>query len=277
MNEPPAAIQLSNVCVTLGRTTVLDGVTADIPRGELTAIIGPNGAGKTTLLRVILGDVPYAGTAVLAPVNGSRPRIGYVPQRLDFDRGAPITVADLLCCNLQVRPLWLGYTRKASAVARRALERVGIGHLLTRPLGKLSGGELQRALLATALLESPDILLLDEPVAGVDVAGRESFCDILAELQAQTGSTMLMVSHDLSVVNEHADFVICLNQRVYCQGRTFDTLTADNLEAIYGTRSVLYHHHDAHEGAGHTHPAHEHGHDHRMPNRRRDGERPAEA
>ncbi len=259
------AIHLSGIDVQLGRTSILHNIEALIPRGELTAVIGPNGAGKTTFLRVILGDVPYTGSVTLAPVDGHAPRIGYVPQQLDFDRGAPITVADFLCCDRQRRPLWLGHARSARAAAHRELERIGVGRLIDQPLGTLSGGETQRVLLAMALLIEPDILLLDEPVAGVDVAGQEHFCDVLAEMQSRTGCSMVMVSHDLSVVNEHADYVICLNQRVFCQGRTFDTLTAENLGAIYGTRAVLYHHHAPHEGAEHSHPAHEHGHKHETP------------
>ncbi len=261
MSDSDAAIRLTNVRVVFGKTAILEGVDAVVPRNRLTAILGPNGAGKTTLLRAILGDVAFSGSVELTPVRGRPPTIGYVPQNLDFDRGAPITVADFLCSDRQRRPLWLGQSGRARSAAAGTLERVGVARLLDHPLGKLSGGELQRVLLAMALLISPDILLLDEPVAGVDVAGRENFCDVLAELQERTGCTMVMVSHDLSVVTEHAGYVICLNRRVYCQGDTFDTLTAENLEAIYGTRSVLYHHHAPHEGAGHAHPASGHGHD----------------
>jgi zinc transport system ATP-binding protein len=260
------AIALRDVSVRLGGQTILSDVNADFPAGEMSALIGPNGAGKTTLLRVILGQVPYEGTVRLAPTSrrvypGGLPRIGYVPQTLDFDRGAPIRVLDLLAAALQRRGLWLGVRRSARRNAKAALDMIGAADLLDRRLGRLSGGELQRVLLAMALLDEPDILLLDEPVAGVDLAGMGMFCDILGRLQREMHCTMVLVSHDLSVVTEHASYVVCLNKRVYCEGRTVDTLTAANLRAIYGERAALYHHVHAHEGAGHSRAVHDH-HDH---------------
>jgi zinc transport system ATP-binding protein len=125
---------------------------------------------------------------------------------------------------------------------------------------------LQRVLLALAVMQSPRILLLDEPVAGVDLAGRGMFCDVVGALQRSLSCTVVLVSHDLSVVTEHASYVVCMNRRVFCEGRTIDTLTADNLQAIYGPGAALHHHVHAHEGAGHSHPtdAHPdyHGHSH---------------
>jgi zinc transport system ATP-binding protein len=188
----PAAISLRDVTVRLGGQPILTGVSADFPAGELTALIGPNGAGKTTLLKVLLNQVPYAGEVRFGPINGRSPRIGYVPQSLDFDRGAPIRVVDLLASAVQRRALWLGIGRSSRRAAEAALARIGAANLLDRPLGRLSGGELQRVLLALALLDRPDILLLDEPVAGVDLAGVGMFCDILAQLQADLKCTMVL-------------------------------------------------------------------------------------
>lgn len=261
MSRPPA-VSLRDVVVRAGSYTILSGVSADIPAGELVALIGPNGAGKTTLLRVILRQVPFNGSLRIADVNGRPPRIGYVPQSLDFDRGAPIRVLDLLAGEMKRRPLWLGIGRAARARAAAILERIGAGRLLNRPLGRLSGGELQRVLLALALLDDPDILLLDEPVAGVDLAGLGMFCDILGELHRERPCTLVLVSHDLSVVTQHASYVVCMNRRVFCQGRTVDTLTAENLTAIYGPLAALHHHVHTHEGAGHSHPAPDHPDDH---------------
>ncbi len=264
--RPPAAITLRDVGVQIGSLSILENVTADFPAGELTALIGPNGAGKTTLLKVLLRQIEFTGQVQFAPINGRPPKIGYVPQTLEFDRGAPIRVVDLLASQAQRRALWLGIGRSARHAAEASLARIGAAGLLDRQLGRLSGGELQRVLLGLALLDKPDILLLDEPVAGVDLAGVGMFCDVLAQLQRETHCTMILVSHDLSVVTEHASYVVCINQQVYCQGRSVDTLTPENLQAIYGPLAALHHHHYSHEGAGHSHPTHDHpdhhGHHH---------------
>ncbi|MCK6455887.1 MAG: metal ABC transporter ATP-binding protein [Phycisphaerae bacterium] len=265
----PAAITLRGVCVRLGGQSILSDVSAEIPAGELTALIGPNGAGKTTLLRVLLNQVPYVGRVEFRGASNARPRIGYVPQTLDFDRGAPIRVVDFLACGSQRRALWLGIARSVRRAAIAALEQIGAAGLIDRRLGQLSGGELQRVLLAMALLREPEILLLDEPVAGVDLAGRGMFCDVVGTLQRRLRCTVVLVSHDLSVVTEHASYVICMNRTIHCQGRTVDTLTAENLRTIYGPTAALHHHVHAHEGARHSHPTHahpdHHGHEHAGP------------
>ena len=253
--HPPVAgfaLRLQNVSVTLGGATILANVSFEPAVGKLTAIIGPNGAGKSTLLRAILGLVPYTGTIERGrAADGRLLRVGYVPQRLEFDRGMPLSVLDFLCCGLQRRPLWLGHRRKARRIAAEVLARVGGSGWEGHPVGKLSGGEMQRVLLAMALADQPDILLLDEPVAGVDIAGEQLFCDLLGSLQHEGCYTMLLVSHDLSIVTEHAEYVVCLNQRIHCQGATVETLTAENLRALYHSDVALYGHAGAHEGHAH--------------------------
>ena len=252
-----AAIRFSDVSVTLGGHPILAQVTCRFPRGELSAVIGPNGAGKTTLLRAILGLFPHTGEIEISRRPDGKPlRVGYVPQTLDFDRGMPLTVLDFLGCGLQRRPIWLGYTRNTRRTAGEQLERVGGAGGEHRRLGKLSGGELQRVLLAMALAGRPDVLLLDEPVAGVDVAGEQLFCDLLGSLQRDDRYTMLLVSHDLSIVTEHARYVVCLNQTVQCQGRTVETLTAENLRGLYHHDVGLYAHAGEHEGHAHDHAEH---------------------
>jgi zinc transport system ATP-binding protein len=191
------------------------------------------------------------------------PPIGYVPQRLDFDRGMPITVLDFLAMATQIIPVWFGVRPTEKERALRFLKRVQADHLAKQQLGKLSGGELQRVQLALALQSEPQILLLDEPVAGVDVAGEHLFCDLLDEVRKESKLTMVMVSHDLSVVSRHAEHVICLNRRLECTGPTPMVLNASNLQAIYGPHAGLY----DHEGAGgHGHPhSHAHHHHHHHP------------
>lgn len=254
IGAPRFALRLRNVNVTLDGRAILCDVSVEPALGKLNAIIGPNGAGKTTLLRAILGLVPYTGVIEFGRTGTGRPvRIGYVPQRLDFDRAMPLSVLDFLCSGLQRRPLWLGYFARARGIAREALARVGGSGWESKPLGRLSGGEMQRILLAMALSTKPDVLLLDEPVAGVDVAGEGMFCDLLGSLQQEGHYTMLMVNHDLSIVTRHADYIICLNQTVHCQGNTVETLTAENLRSLYKHDVALFGHSHVHEGHAH-HP-----------------------
>lgn len=253
------ALRLTDVSVTLGGRSILENVTFEPAVGQLNAIIGPNGAGKTTLLRAILGLVPYTGRIEWGRNSSGRPmRAGYVPQRLDFDRGIPMTVMDFMCAGLQRRPIWLGHRRQARQLAEACLERVGSKGWSSKPIGRLSGGELQRVLLAMALSGNPEILLLDEPVSGVDVTGEELFCDLLGSLHGDCRYTMLLVSHDLSIVTRHAQYVLCLNKTVKCSGRTVETLTAGNLKALYEQEVALYAHTGEHEGHSHGH-THHHG------------------
>ncbi len=255
---PNFALRLTDLSVTLGGVRILSNVSFTPAVGKLNAIIGPNGAGKTTLLRAILGLIPCTGRIEIGKRADGRPlRLGYVPQHLDFDHGMPMSVIDFLCCGLQHRPLWLGHSSHARNIARQQLERVGGSGWENHRLGKLSGGEMQRVLLAMALTTDPDILLLDEPVAGVDISGEQLFCDLLGSLQKEGRYTMLLVSHDLSIVTEHAHYILCLNQTVQCQGATVETLTAENLRALYKYDVALYGHTGTHEGHSHG-PMHDH-------------------
>ncbi len=248
-------LSIRNLTVRRGGTEILCGVDADIRCGEVTALIGPNGAGKTTLLLAILGQVPYTGEIRFCRSGEhgcGAPRIGYVPQHLPFERETPLTVLDFFAISSQRRPVFLGISAAARRSAAEDLGRAGVAHLLDRPLGKLSGGELQRVLFALALRDSPDILLLDEPVSGVDVAGGEQFCEFLSQVHRGSRFGLLLVSHDLSMVTRHADHVICLNRRIVCQGATTEVLTAENLAAMYGEDAHLFRHGHA-DGHGHIH------------------------
>jgi zinc transport system ATP-binding protein len=248
-------LEIRDLSVRAGGTEILSGIHADIRCGEVTALIGPNGAGKTTLLLAILGLVPYSGRIRFcrAEEHGKgSPRIGYVPQRIDLDRNAPLTVLDFFALSSQRLPVFLGRSRKTRSDAETALRRGKADHLIDRPLGKLSGGELQRVLLALALRGNPDILLLDEPVSGVDVTGEELFCDFLDQMHRESGFSLLLVSHDLSVVARHADRVICLNRSIVCQGATTEVLTPETLSAMYGSDAHLFSHGHS-DGHGHLH------------------------
>lgn len=232
------AVRFENVTVERDGISILDGVTASVPTGSCTAIIGPNGSGKTTLLLALLDEIPYQGRITLTGLSDV-PRIGYVPQRLAFDRGMPLTVNEFLALGFQKRPLWIGIRPALKQRSRELLAMVRAAHLAERPLGALSGGEMQRVLLALALGQEPELLVLDEPSAGVDFQGEHVFCELLDGLRLQKGYTQLMVSHDLATVTHHATHVICLNRKVAAEGPPQLTLTNANLTAIFGMHMGL--------------------------------------
>lgn len=235
-----ASVEFRDVTVKLGGVLILDRVTASVPRGGCTAVVGPNGAGKTTLLLALLGEISYSGDVrVVCAHGGPSARIGYVPQRLSFDRGLPLTVEEFLGMGLQRTPLWLGLRPSSRLRSLELLEMVGGPHLAKRPMGGLSGGEQQRVLLALALLREPELLVLDEPAAGVDFEGEHLFCELLDGLRREKGFTQLMVSHDLATVTHHATHVICLNRRVAAEGHPREALTSHTLTAIYGIHMGL--------------------------------------
>jgi zinc transport system ATP-binding protein len=252
-----ALVTLRDVAVELGGHAILLGVTADVARGRITALIGLNGSGKTTLLRAVLKEVPYDGRIHFHCGHDHRrpapEHVGYVPQRLTVDARLPLTVRDLLGLALQPRPLFLGVGKRTAERMVKMLGEVFAEprYVLDRPVEKLSGGELQRVLLALALEPKPELLLLDEPAAGIDFKDQEKFYDLLARLNAETGVTILLVSHDVSMVSKHAHHVLCLKDgRVQCQGPPLTTITPQVLAATFGSEQALYaHDHHRHHGA----------------------------
>jgi zinc transport system ATP-binding protein len=237
-NVSVATVIFEEVTVAGGRGyPILDRVNASVPRGSWTTIVGPNGAGKTTLILALLGMTPYSGNIRLANEN-AKPRIGYVPQRFAFDRGMPLTVMEFMLMGRQRLPFWFG-CRGGKHQARELLAAVRADRLESSRLGALSGGELQRVLLALALQEEPDLLVLDEPTAGVDYQGEQIFCELLDNLRRERGFTQLMVSHDLAAVTHHATHVICLNRRVIAEGPPRKVLTGETLTSTFGLHMGL--------------------------------------
>ncbi len=202
-------VKVNNLSVTLNKEKLLNNINFDLHCGEMTALIGPNGAGKTTLLKAMLGEVPFSGNISFSPSSGGStlPKIGYVPQSARFDKGCPISVTDLFTT-----------ASGNKKCMQQRLNAVKAGHLADRKIGNLSGGELQRILLAFALYpEIPDLLILDEPVTGMDVSGQEIFYGLLHSLLSEYHTSVLIVSHDLGMVRKHADKVcfICPDTQLF--------------------------------------------------------------
>ncbi len=249
------AIEVRGLRVTLGDTEVLRGVDLHVPRGQIVALIGPNGSGKTTLLRCLLGlHQPQAGEIRLFGEKVSPPslrRIGYVPQRLSLDRSFVLSVREFLALKLGKTRNWFWHRHPVTDKALNAvLEEFDVARLLDRPIAGLSGGQLQRVLVAFSLLGDPELLLLDEPTAGVDTPGEHSFYELITEVHRRHRLTVVLVSHDLSMVFRHASRVYALNGVICCEGTPEEVMNADSLKQAYGIHVTPYHHDHA---RGHRH------------------------
>lgn len=227
------AIEVSHLSVRYGDVTVLDDVSFRVAPKTIVAVIGPNGSGKTTLMKSILGLVPSDGQVTLFgnPRDAMQSRVGYVPQRFDFDRSFPLTVREFL--NL-ARHAHTPVAHIDHAITDVALPTA----IADRRLGTLSGGQLQRVLIAHAIMNDPAILFLDEPSTGIDVAGEAAVYDVLEHLRRAHGTTIFLVSHDLAMIADVVDEVICVNQRVLGVGKPDATLTPKKLSELYGGRAV---------------------------------------
>ena len=242
-SDPPQApplVQARGVSLRIGRRSVLDAVDLVVHTGEIVTLVGLNGAGKSTLIHVILGIVePDSGEVLQRPGL----RIGYVPQHMQRDPVLPMTVA---------RFMTLGAPVPRTAL-QRALDEVGADPILGHPLAEISGGEMQRVLLARALLREPQLLVLDEPLAGVDVTSQSDLYRLVAEIRDRRGCGVLLVSHDLHLVMAATDTVVCLNRHVCCTGRPQVVLRDPEFISLFGTHLsetlAVYHH------------AHDHRHD----------------
>lgn len=231
-----ALIRLDGVGVEFAGNSVLQGVQLALTAGEIVTLIGPNGAGKTTLVRVVLGLLkPHAGSIW----RRERLRIGYMPQKLHVEPTLPLSV-------LRFLRLVPGVDR---ARAEAALAEVGAAQVIDSPLQKISGGELQRVLLARALLRRPELLVLDEPVQGVDVAGQAELYRLIGKLRDRYGCGVLMVSHDLHLVMSATDQVVCLNRHVCCHGHPEQVSGDPAFVELFGQDAkslAIYHHHHDH-------------------------------
>lgn len=244
-------VTIKNLHVELGGNQILRGLSGQIPSREITALVGLNGSGKTTLLRALLKEVECSGEILFHCGHDHthpNPRhVGYVPQKLRLESSMPLTVRDLLGVAMQRRPIFFGFKARIRDLMAKMLEGVGAKPaLLDRPVEKISGGELQRVLLALALEPSPELLLLDEPAAGIDVAGQEQFYELIERVNRERGTTILLVSHDINMVARHAHQVMCLKDGViHCQAPPRE-ITPEVLARVFGTQHGMFvhdHHH----------------------------------
>ena len=213
-------LRVENLSVKIGADSILKDVNLHVHCGEMVALIGPNGAGKSTFLKAILGQREYTGTIAFSEPGqrSKKPRIGYVPQSPAFDPSDPVSVSDLFACCMSRRPAFLGLGKAMEETVLECLERVHGEDLIHKRIGTLSGGELQRVLLALALEPMPNILILDEPLSGVDVEGMETLMDMLDEIRKNYDLSILMTTHDFSMLPRYADQVVLIEHGVRIQG-----------------------------------------------------------
>ena len=230
---------MRQVCAVRGGQMALENINAVITEGEIVSIIGPNGSGKTTLIKCILGLLPYTGRILLFEKESKKAfaDIGYVPQRFSFDRHFPLTVAELLKLASQ--------DKKDIAAS---LREVDMHKCIHHKLGELSGGQLQRVLIARAIVNRPKLLILDEPTSGIDREGESNFYEIIKAQNQTYGTTVVMVSHEINMVYAYATQVICLNKSLICAGSPREVITKDSMARLYGENVAAQkhsHHHYA--------------------------------
>ena len=237
--DSSCCLRLNKVAITIGGQQIVKDVTMHVHCGELVALIGPNGAGKSTILRAILGQTEYDGVISFAAPgirHRKAPRIGYVPQSPAFDPGDPFSVADLFACCMSKRPAFLGLGKTMEEKVLECLDRVHGRDLIHKRGGTLSGGELQRVLLALALEPLPNILILDEPMSGVDVTGHRELMDMLDEIRKTYDLSILMTTHDFGMLPKYADQVVLIDGTVLRQGDPATVLESAEFSQVFHSK-----------------------------------------
>lgn len=235
-------LKVENLGVKFHDNHVLKDVNFSVNKGDVLAIVGPNGAGKSVLFRAILGLIPYYGQVQWAKDI----KVSYVPQKLNVDRDVPLSVAE-----------FLKFKTKNHEETTKILEAVGLTdsthdgyhlkeHILKQRLGWLSGGQLQRVLIAWAMIDNPDVLLFDEPTSGIDIGGEETIYNLLAKLNKEREMTIILISHELNIVYKYANNVLCLNKEMVCYGAPNEVLDPKALARLYGGETSFYKHDHEH-------------------------------
>jgi zinc transport system ATP-binding protein len=240
-------VQVQDLGVSFHDHKVIKDMSFRVDRGETLALIGPNGCGKSVLLRAMLGLIEHTGTVSWSPGVS----IGYVPQSLSVERDMPLTVGEFFGCRDVDRSrtldllehVGMGGDHETSEHARQHIT----DHVIGQRLGTLSGGQLQRVLVAWSLATDPDVLLFDEPTSGIDIGGQETIYTLLAQIRKKRELTVVLISHDLDVVYEYADHVLCVSERMMCHGPPQQTLNAETLKKLYGSSVAFPEHISTHE------------------------------
>lgn len=238
MANQETILTVENLGVKFDDNEVLKGLNFFIQKGDVLAIVGPNGAGKSVLFRALLGLIPYSGKVQWAP----KLKVSYVPQKFNIDKELPLSVRE-----------FFDFKKKSHEEVVAALKSVGItdehhieNHVLKQRLGWLSGGQLQRILIAWSIMDNPDVLLFDEPTAGIDIGGEETIYNLLKKLKDEKGFTIVLISHDLNIVYKYANNVICVNKEMICYGEPSTVLDPTALVKLYGGEAGFYKHEHEH-------------------------------
>jgi zinc transport system ATP-binding protein len=232
MKMAETILKVENLNVKLDDELIICNLSFEVKRGEVLTILGPNGAGKTVLLKTLLGIFPYQGK--IEWKKGIK--IGYVPQRVPFVKDFPISIEEFFKLKT-----------KDEKEIREVLKLVGFNEsFLKKNLGELSSGQYQRILVTWALIGNPDVLLFDEPTTGIDISGEETIYQLLERLKKEKNLTIILVTHDLSVVFKFSDYVICLNKCPICQGKPKEVVTPESLSKLYGQEIKFYEHYHGH-------------------------------
>ena len=228
-------LRVENVSVKIGTDSILKDMNLHVHCGEMVALIGPNGAGKSTFLKTILGEQEHEGVIAFSEPGkrSKKPRIGYVPQSPAFDPSDPVSVSDLFACCMSRRPAFLGLGKPMEELVLECLERVHGEDLIHKRVGTLSGGELQRVLLALALEPMPNILILDEPLSGVDIEGMVNLMDMLDEIRKNYDLSILMTTHDFSMLDRYADQVVLIDHAVLIKGKPETVLNSEAFKTAF--------------------------------------------
>ncbi len=230
-------VVIENLKVQAGATTILEDVSLSIACGALTVIIGKNGAGKSTLIKSILGEVPYEGKIEFRDLKDNtigNLKVGYVPQHINIEKNAPVSVYDLVAAYTSNVPVFLRKSKKLYEEIKERLQVFDAGALIDKQVGDLSGGELQRVLLTIACTPVPNLLILDEPVSGIDRNGRKLFYKILNDLKQQYDLSIILVSHDLDLTAEYADSVVLVDKTVIKEGKAKEVMGSEEFKEVFG-------------------------------------------
>ncbi|OGN01788.1 MAG: ABC transporter ATP-binding protein [Candidatus Yanofskybacteria bacterium RIFCSPLOWO2_02_FULL_43_10] len=231
-------LSVENLGVKFDNNEILRGLNFIVQKEDVLAIVGPNGAGKSVLFRALLGLIPYSGKIQWAPGL----KISYVPQKFNIDKDLPLSVEEFLKFKEKNPKKIIGALKSVGITDEHHIEH----HVLKERVGWLSGGQIQRVLIAWSILNNPDVLLFDEPTAGIDVGGEETIYNLLKKLKDERGFTVLLISHDLNIVYKYANNVICVNKEMVCHGEPNVVLDPASLAKLYGGETSFYKHEHFH-------------------------------